>query len=256
MIPDGSLKAGAHNRIELEICVDSAGSFETARQAGVDRVELCSALGLGGLTPSPGLLETAASLSSRPKIFAMIRPRPGDFVYGEADLAVAEADLEAVAASGAEGAVFGASRPDGSLDLPVLARLSRRAEALGLERTLHRAFDLTPDPAAALEQAADLGFARILTSGGAATAPQGVDRLARLARAAGERLQIMPGGGVTPENARLLLLKTGARALHGSFSAPAGRGVLGEPGAREASPELVKRVLAVLRRAEAGEPAA
>lgn len=184
----------------------------------------------------------------------MIRPRPGDFVYGEADLVAAEADLAAAWEAGAEGAVLGASRPDGSLDLAALERLK---EAAGpLELTLHRAFDLTPDPMAALEQAVGLGFARILTSGGAATALQGAERLARLTRAAGERIQIMPGGGVSPENARTLLFKTGARALHGSFAGPPRKGVLGEPGRRETSPEILERMLAALRRRAAEEVSA
>ncbi|MDD2869193.1 copper homeostasis protein CutC [Neomegalonema sp.] len=256
MIPDGTPETEASDRIELEVCVDSAEGFATARQAGIDRIELCSALGLGGLTPSPGFLKAAASSFSfpdRPRIFVMIRPRPGDFVYGAADLAVAEADLAAARAAGAEGAVFGASRPDGGLDLAALERLKRAAGPL--ELTLHRAFDLTPDPMAALEQAVDLGFARILTSGGAATAPQGAALLARLIRAARGRIQIMPGGGVTPENARALLLKTGARALHGSFSGPARKGVLGEPGLRATSPQVLGRMLAALRRRETEEAA-
>ena len=257
MIPDGTPMTAPPDRIELEVCVDSAEGFAAARRPGVDRIELCSALGLGGVTPSPGLLKTAASffsLSDRPRVFVMIRPRPGDFVYSEADLAAAEADLAAAWEAGAEGAVLGASRPDGSLDLAALARLKRAAGPL--ELTLHRAFDLTPDPLAALEQAADLGFARILTSGGAAPALQGADLLARLVRAAGERIQIMPGGGVTPETARTLLFKTGARALHGSFSAPPRKGVLGEPGLRVTSPQILDRMLAALRRRAAEEASA
>lgn len=177
----------------LEVCVDDAAGLATACAFGADRIELCSALDLGGLTPSAGLMALAAK-ADRPA-FAMIRPRAGDFCFGPDDLAVMEADIDAVRRAGLAGVVLGASLPDGRLDGPVLAGLVARAQGLGL--TLHRCFDLVPDPVAALEQAIALGFDRILTSGGAVRATDGIAGLKTLAEQAAGRIAIMAGSGIT-----------------------------------------------------------
>lgn len=177
----------------LEVCVEDAVGLATACAHGADRIELCSALDLGGLTPSAGLMALAAK-ADRPA-FAMIRPRAGDFCFGPADLAVMEADIDAARRAGLAGVVLGASLPDGRLDIQMLAGLVARAQGLGL--TLHRCFDLVPDPAAALEQAIDLGFERILTSGGALRATEGITCLKALLEQAAGRIAIMAGSGVT-----------------------------------------------------------
>src|SRR5450830_141894 len=149
--------------ITLEVCVDNAVGLAAALTGGADRIELCSALDTGGLTPSFGLLR-AASASPVP-VVAMIRPRGGDFCFDEAEIQLMLDDIDAVAAAGLHGVVLGASLPDGQLDHRTLERLVHRAAAHGLHCTLHRAIDLCPDLEQATVLAIALGFGRILTSG-------------------------------------------------------------------------------------------
>ena len=199
----------------LEICVDTAEGLATALAEGADRIELCSDLGVGGLTPSPGLIAAAASASV--PIYAMIRPRQGDFIYGARDLDVMLGDIAAVRRAGLAGVVLGASLPDCSLDAETLGTLCRAAAGLGT--TLHRAFDLAPDRHAALETAISLGFERILTSGGVSDAEHGCETLRGLTTAARGRIAIMIGGGITPRNIGALLHRTGAQEAHSSAKA-------------------------------------
>ncbi|MCU0901031.1 MAG: copper homeostasis protein CutC [Cypionkella sp.] len=179
----------------VEVCVDTAEGLAEAIRGGAGRIELCAGLDLGGLTPSVGMMRRAAGAGV--PIFAMIRPRAGNFVWSPDEIALMEADIEAAHRAGMQGVVLGASRPDGRLDTDVLGLLIGRAAGMGL--TLHRCFDLVPDPATALEQAIDLGFDRILTSGGALTAPAGAARLQQLMRQAQDRIIIMPGAGISAE---------------------------------------------------------
>lgn len=202
--------------VTLEICVDSAEGLVAALAGGADRIELCSALALGGLTPSPGLVTLAARADV--PVYAMIRPREGDFVFSPADLDQMRRDIDAVRAAGLAGVVLGASEPRGGLDAEALTRLS--AHAAGLGTTLHRAFDLVPDSSEALALAIELGFERILTSGGAARAELALAPLAALVQAAAARIAIMPGAGVRPENAAAIIAATGAREIHASCRVP------------------------------------
>lgn len=201
----------------LEICVDDAKGFAAAIDGGADRIELCSALELGGLTPTPGLIALAAKAKVPTR--AMVRPRPGDFVFDAHDLDAMLGDIAAIRAAGLEGVVLGASLPDGRLDTDMLRVLV--AASTGLKRTLHRAFDLVPDFAEAVEQAAELGFDTILTSGGALTAAEGVDNLALAHQAAAGRITILAGSGVNAQTAPTILARVPLTALHGSGSAPA-----------------------------------
>lgn len=180
--------------ILLEVCVEDAAGLSAALRGGAGRIELCSALALGGLTPSPGLMQ-AAQNAGRP-VMVMIRPRAGDFIWSSEDLRQMRGDIAAARAAGLTGVVLGASRPDGRLDEWLLSTLI--AEAEGMDLTLHRCFDLTPDKSAALEMAVQLGFSRILTSGGAQTAPEGADTLRTLMQQAGPRITILPGSGISP----------------------------------------------------------
>jgi copper homeostasis protein len=198
----------------LEVCVDTVAGLDAAVAVGADRIELCSALALGGLTPSAGFMAEAAACDL--PVMAMIRPRAGDFVWSEAEVAVMEADIAAAGEAGLAGVVLGASLPDGRLDVPVLERLVAAASA-GVDLTLHRCFDLVPDMGVALEQAVGLGFRRILTSGGAKSAEAGAARIAELIGQAAGRIVIMPGAGVGAGNAARLL-GLGTRELHGSCS--------------------------------------
>lgn len=197
----------------LEVCVDTQAGLEAAIEGGADRIELCSALALGGLTPSAGFMAMAESCGV--PVMAMIRPRSGDFVYSNSEAAQMETDISTACSIGLAGVVFGANLPDGRLDTNLLRSL--RQAARGADCTLHRAFDLVPDMEAALETAIALGFSRILTSGRAATAIEGAARIAALARQARGRISIMPGGGVTAANAPALAA-LGVRELHGSCS--------------------------------------
>jgi copper homeostasis protein len=197
----------------LEVCVDTLAGLEAAFAGGADRIELCSALALGGLTPSAGFMRHAAGCGV--PVLAMIRPRAGDFVWSEAELRVMEADIAAARAAGLAGVVLGASLQDGRLDVVALARLVGAAR--GLDLTLHRCFDLVPDMHSALEEAVALGFRRILTSGGEATAEAGAGRIAALIAQAAGRIAIMPGAGVSARNVRNFIA-LGAREVHGSCS--------------------------------------
>ncbi|MFT4134134.1 copper homeostasis protein CutC [Labrys sp. (in: a-proteobacteria)] len=199
----------------LEVCVADAYSLEAAIEGGADRIELCSALELGGLTPSSGLMRLAAQAPI--PVYAMVRPRAGDFVFSVREGELMLADIEAVGGAELAGVVLGASLPDGRLDEALLTRLRGQARELG--STLHRAFDLVPDRHAALETAIALGFERILTSGGALTASAGLDELVRLHRAAGGRIGIMPGSGLTPANIAALLAALPVVEVHSSCSA-------------------------------------
>ncbi|HTN98485.1 MAG TPA: copper homeostasis protein CutC [Nordella sp.] len=198
----------------LEVCVADAESLAAAIAGGADRIELCSALELGGLTPAPGFMRLAAKAPI--PIYAMVRPRSGDFVFSPDELDIMLADIDAIRATGLAGVVIGASRSDGALDADLLRRLCARAK--GLVITLHRAFDLVPDFAAAVETAVDLGIERILTSGGAATALAGLARLRSLHEMARGRISIMPGSGLTPHNVGELLEAVPVTEVHSSCS--------------------------------------
>ncbi|QRM43217.1 copper homeostasis protein CutC [Rhizobium sp. BG4] len=203
----------------LEVCVDSAKGLAAAVEGGANRIELCSALEVGGLTPVAGMMKAAAAAPI--PVYAMIRPHAGPFIFDAADEAAMMADIDAVRAFGLAGVVIGANRPDGTLDMPLIHRL--KAHAAGLGSTLHRAFDLVPDADAALEQAVELGCERILTSGCVPKAMDGLETLKRLSARAAGRISIMPGSGVRPSNAAEILRATGAREIHGSCSSPVAR---------------------------------
>ncbi len=196
----------------LEVCVDSAEGLYSAIEGGADRIELCSALELGGLTPSQALMELASDAPI--PVYAMIRPRAGSFCFSAEDEAIMAADIGNARNAGLAGVVLGASLADGSLDITLLERLI--AEAKGLGTTLHRAFDLVPDAETALEQAIALGFERILTSGLSQTAEEGLDNLRHLAGKAGKRISIMPGSGVSAGNVGRIIEATGATEVHAS----------------------------------------
>lgn len=235
----------------LEVCVDDAAGLEAAIAGGADRIELCSALELGGLTPGPGLMALAARAPV--PVRAMIRPRPGDFVFGDGDVAAMLGDIEAAKAAGLSGVVLGASLPDGRLDIKMLQVLM--AASAGLGRTLHRAIDLVPDLNEAVEQAVMLGFDTILTSGGAANVTEGAAAIAQAHRLADGRLTIMAGAGVNAVTAAQLLARVRLGALHGSCSdvaaaasAPAVRLGFDSPRRKATSAAKVAALKAVMRR--------
>jgi copper homeostasis protein len=204
--------------ITVEVCVEDLTGLAAAIKGGADRIELCSALAVGGLSPSVGLMR-AAAVSPIP-VYPMLRPRAGAFVYGPEELDLIRRDIDEVAEAGLPGIVLGASKPSGELDVEGCAALIGHARQRGLAVTLHRAVDLTPDPVAAVELAVDLGAERILTSGGARTAPEGAEVIAAMVARAAGRISIMAGSGVSAANAAELVRLTGVREVHGSFSRP------------------------------------
>ena len=203
----------------LEVCTGSLQSVMAAVEGGAERIELCSALSLDGRTPSLGLLKTIRSMYPQLKIHVLIRPREGDFVYSEEEVRIMEEDIRA-SLPYAEGIVIGALDAEGNIDIETTRRLVAASE--GKPVTFHRAFDVCRDPLTALEQIISLGCQRILTSGQQPKAVQGVSLLKALQQQAGDRLIIMPGGGVNTENARLIIDQTGCKEIHGSCSAGSG----------------------------------
>lgn len=200
----------------LEICVDDAAGVDSAVAGGADRIELCSALELGGLTPSAALLDHA--LRAGCPIHMMIRPRAGGFLYSEDDVALMVEEIGGAVARGVGGVVVGALRPDGELDREALGRFRDAARDAAI--VLHRAIDLVPDPIAAVGEAIALGYDKILSSGGAPTAVEGMTTLAAMVAAAGERLSVIAGSGVSPDNVMRIIAGTGVREVHGSASRP------------------------------------
>jgi len=200
----------------LEVCVDSPRGLLAAVAGGADRIELCSALALGGLSPSSGLVYLASQAPI--PVYAMVRPRPGDFVFDQDDIAAMLAEIDALRHSGIAGVVLGANSPDGRLNKDLLSRLLERAQGMGA--TLHRAFDLTPSLSEALETAIDLGFERVLTSGGKRAVPDAGDAISALVAQARDRIAIMPGSGINGGNVADLLKIAGIREIHASCRSP------------------------------------
>ncbi|MGE5361831.1 MAG: copper homeostasis protein CutC [Bacteroidales bacterium] len=195
----------------FEVCVDSIDSAIAAEQGGAQRVELCSDLLEGGLTPSYGVLKTARERLTI-GIMAMVRPRGGDFCYSEAEFAAMRHDVRAAKEIGARGVVFGVLNPDGTVDEPRTRELVREARPLAV--TFHRAFDMTRDPFAALETLIGLGVDRILTSGQEPTVLEGLDLLAEIVERAAGRVIVMPGGGITDRNIARIRARVDFSEMH------------------------------------------
>jgi len=203
----------------LEVCADSLGSVRNAVEGGAGRIELCSALSLDGLTPSAGLLQTVRQLYPELTIHVLIRPRQGNFVYDRQELMVMERDIRA-AQPFADGFVIGVLTPDGDIDMVAMQCLM--AACGDKPVTFHRAFDVCREPFVALEQIVALGCRRLLSSGQQRTAEQGMLLLRQLHDLADGRLIIMPGGGVSLENARQIMEQVGTSEIHGSCSGGSG----------------------------------
>ncbi|GAA4293848.1 copper homeostasis protein CutC [Actinomadura luteofluorescens] len=198
--------------LTYEVCIDSVAGADAAEKAGAQRVELCAALFDGGLTPTLGTVRAALAAVSSIRVHVIIRPRGGDFIFDEHEVAAMEHDVALVREAGAHGVVIGALTPEGTVDRPVVERLM--AAAGGLPVTFHRAFDMAADPFGTLDALAGLGVARVLTSGQDASALEGAPLIAELVRHAGDRVIVMPGGGVTDRNVARVVAATGATEIH------------------------------------------
>ena len=202
---------------KFEICSGSLQSALNAQEAGAHRVELCSALSLGGITPSYGFIEMARK-RLKIDVNVLIRPRQGDFLYDSEEVAVMIRDIIACAQMGVNGVVIGALDPYGNVDMDACRAMVAVAKHHGLSVTFHRAIDRSCNIMAALEDVISLGADRILSSGGKRTSYEGLEVLAKMNEAAAGRIIIMPGGGVNAGNIKEILEVTGAGEIHFSGS--------------------------------------
>lgn len=198
----------------LEQCCCDAEAVRRALERGAGRVELCERIDLGGITPRETLIRDAVSVGL--PVNVLVRPRGGDFVFTEDEVLAMLESIELCGRTGAAGVVVGALHEDGSVDMDTMKRLVHAARSHGLSVTFHRAFDVCAEPQVALEQIIELGCDRLLTSGQAATALEGVGLIAELVRQAAGRLIVMPGAGVRPSNLEYVREKTGAVEFHGT----------------------------------------
>ena len=207
----------------LEICAGSVESAIAARDGGAQRIELCAALEIGGVTPSAGLIAEARKVEGL-VLNVIIRPRGGDFLYDDYEIACMEEDIRTCKSLGVDGVVIGALTANGDIDTATCKRLIKVAD--GMSVTFHRAFDMCHNPQKALEELIALGCHRVLTSGQAPTAEAGIELLSKLVEQANGRIIIMPGCGVNSNNAAKILKATGANEIHASARKSVGSGMI------------------------------
>lgn len=200
----------------LEIAADGLRSALAAEAGGADRVELCADLANGGVTPSVGVIAAVRDVLALP-VHVLIRPRAGDFCYSRAEIRVMQYDIEQCARLGCHGIVIGALDTAGDVDLKACRELMAVAGAMSI--TFHRAFDAVRDRQIALEALIGLGCARVLTSGGSVSAPEGATAIAAVVRQAAGRIGVMAAAGIRSEHVRELIAATGVREIHASASA-------------------------------------
>jgi len=210
-------------QVKREFCAENFTDVPRVVEAGVDRIELCDNLAVGGTTPSYGVIAASAreiasvakKTGRRPTVLSvMIRPRGGDFVYSKDELKIMAQDIAAAVDAGATSLVFGVLTEGGELNVPAMRTLIERARNVPI--VFHMAFDAAKDPSGTLEQLIDLGISMVLTHGAPAGKPLGVKRLAELIEQAAGRIDIMIGGGVTVNNYQELAGATGAKFAHGT----------------------------------------
>jgi copper homeostasis protein len=204
------------NKQILEVCVDSVDNALAAQSAGAYRIEFCANLPEGGTTPSSAHIEIARK-RLHIKLYVIIRPRGGDFLYNDMEFEIMKSDIHFCGKTGCDGVVIGMLHRDGTIDKERNSELIQIAHQYAMGVTFHRAFDRSADLFSAMETIIELGCERILTSGGYDTAIEGAEIIQQLIEKANGRIIIMPGSGITPENIEGLIEKTGAKELHGTF---------------------------------------
>jgi copper homeostasis protein len=202
----------------FEICVDSVAGVRAAKAAGAHRVELCADLLEGGITPSAGMIRQARKIAGV-GLNVMIRPRGGDFLFDDDEFAIMRSDIETAKAEGADGVVIGLLTAAGEVDMGRTRELIALARPLSV--TFHRAFDMTPDPLRALESLIGLGVDRVLTSGQEASVLEGLPLIAELIKRAGDRIIVLPGGGITERNVARVVAAANPREIHFAALEPA-----------------------------------
>ncbi len=183
--------------MKLEACIETLAEARVATKHHINRVELCSALDLGGLTPTSTLISACAEVI---EVHAMIRPRPGNFVYNTEEMALMLTEIAAAKEAGATGVVFGCLTHDSKIDFAMAQHIVLAAQKLNLKITFHRAFDFLEDQEAGLKLLIDLGVDRVLTSGGKPTAIEGIKNIQKLVEIAEDNIEIMAGSGVNAHN--------------------------------------------------------
>lgn len=206
----------------FEICVDSVAGVRAAKAAGAGRVELCADLLEGGITPSRGMIRQARTIEGV-GLHVIIRPRGGDFLFDDDEFAAMRSDVETAKAEGADGVVIGLLSATGAIDIARTRELIALARPLSL--TFHRAFDMTPDPFRSLETLIELGVDRVLTSGQEASVLEGLPLIVELIERAGDRIVIMPGGGITARNVDRILAAARPREIHFAALEPTASGM-------------------------------
>jgi copper homeostasis protein len=201
----------------IEVCVDSVASAVAAQQGGAARLELCSDLLEGGVTPSAGLIEVVRANVSI-GLHVIIRPRGGDFCYSDQEFEIMRRDITVAKKLGADGVVLGVLDAEGNIEVDQTRQLVELARPLSV--TFHRAFDMSADLFRSLEDVCATGADRLLTSGGEQKCLQGVAVIAQLAKSAGGRIAIMAGGGIDHHNAAIIIERTGIREIHVGLSTP------------------------------------
>ena len=199
---------------KLEVCIDNLAGLEACIKGNADRIELCSSLIHGGLTPETDLMKHASN--AKIPVRVMVRPKSGNFHYSSQDLRQMKDDIDMARSFGFEGVVFGATLVNGSIDQTFLEKLV--THAFGLKKTLHRAIDTISDPVGAVNIAINLGFDCILSSGGFDTANEGLLVLKEMHSIALGKIEIMPGSGINSENAQKIAKSSNFNWLHSSCS--------------------------------------
>lgn len=222
----------------FELCTDSIEGAKMAKMYGAKRIELCSALFVGGLTPSPSLTKRCAEII---ETHVMIRPREGNFVYLKEEIELMFEDISIQAQAGAKGVVFGCLTHDHQINIQQNISLLEAARKYGLATTFHRAFDFVVNPLEGLESIINIGFNRLLTSGKKATAMEGIELIQKLVNSANGQVEIMAGSGVNATNAAVLA-DVGVDALHFT-SHQSNPYELGMGSANHPTPEKIKSII-------------